>query len=95
MLKWFKEQDEKPPFNLKVLLWNDCDKCRKSIEHAHTCLATPEIMSLNSFTEGSYNVALDKNISYYERYPEYCKEYHWLPFKPSHWAFVNPPEFFD
>lgn len=95
MLEWIKVEDQKPPYGVKVLIWNDCKDCRKSIEHRHMCLATPKNMSLNSFIDGVYNKALDKNDLYYDRYPDYCKVDHWIPFKPSHWAYVNMPHFED
>lgn len=91
MINWKKESEEKPPYNVQVLVWNDCEKCRKGILDDHFLDLFDN--SSNSFEKGIYKRALRENDPDYEDCLELFKKDYWIPFKPSHWSFVNPPNF--
>ena len=93
MIEWKKEENEKPEYNLPVIIWLRCKKCEKNEPHSHHCLAHPGNFP-NSFQRGTYCKGL-KNDMFADRYSPEMQEDYWSPRKPSHWAYINPPEFGD
>ncbi len=92
-IKWIKEEDDKPPFDIPVFAWHTCDSCRDNKPHMHNCLARG--YPVHGPMMATYCDANMTIVNHYRQRGDHSWDHlavpHWNPVKPSHWMKVESP----
>lgn len=94
-MNWISVNDRVPSYNIRVLAWNMCEKCRDKIEHSHDCLARS--YPHHGCFIATYNEAKPHLVNYYRNKNDHSWDWaqnpYWSPTTPSHWMpLPEPPE---
>ena len=93
-MKWFKEEEKKPPYRTKVLMWFECTSCRDGIVHPHPRV-TKSYPNHGPLLGAYYDVdpVLVQAMYAQEAVEEVeaLSKPHWHPQKPKYWAFISTP----
>lgn len=80
-MNWNKTSETSPPdYNLRVLGWKECDKCRQQERHGHWMI--------------EHSGESEPFITYYCRGNKSIKEIeedYWSPIEPTYWCYIQDP----
>lgn len=92
-MKWISVKDENPPWDIPVLGWNTCEKCRDGVKHMHNLLARS--VPIHGPFLAVFQSPDPQLVAYRQSQGDHSWD-HWLqprwsPEEPSHWMKIDSP----